>query len=164
MSFPGPIKTRGRDRDEGVTLATKPHVVHLGRMGSENLLSRLKSSPAARRVAMVLLLAGLGAVAWLSMSHAPVESTVAVDLSGPWPALDSVTLTYCEAESVEPLRQVKLFPAQGARGVVDHPVLARGAYRLEVTVETRGGTIVQERILDHAAGDEHRIELVHEGR
>lgn len=138
-------------------------MVHRVWMGSHNLLERMKQSPVARRIAMVALLAGLGVVAWFTVSRTPVESRLVIHLAGDWPALHSVRLAYFETESWDPMRQVRTFPGSEVRTIDDEPQLSPGAYRVEVTVDTAGGTRQFVRDMEHESGAETHIELRFEG-
>jgi hypothetical protein len=123
----------------------------------------LRSSPALRRLAAAALVAALAALAWFTVRQAPVQSRMVVTLAGSWPPVRCVTLAYFETESREVLRRVRAFPPSSVRSVDDAPRLAPGAYRLQVTVETRGGTREYERVFEHGPGDEHHVDLRYGG-
>ncbi len=128
-------------------------------MTSERGWSSLRSRPVLRRVALVCLLVGFGAIAYHLLRIAPVTADVEVRLDGEWPAVSSITLVYSGAGGDEALRQVEWFPEDSAAAMSDAPRLVPGAYEVQVTVITPDGPRSFVRQLEHARGGKSRIDL-----
>jgi len=128
-------------------------------MVSERGWSSIRSRPVLRRLALVGLLAGFGAIAYHLLTSAPVTANVEVRLDGEWPTVSSITLVYSEAQGEDPLREVRLFPEERASSMNDAPRLAPGMYDVQVTVVTPGGSRSFVRQLQHARGGKSRIDL-----
>ena len=112
-----------------------------------------------RRLALVGLLAGFGAIAYHVLTSTPVTADVEVRLDGKWPAVNSITLVYSEPREDDPLREVRWYPEKRAAAMSDAPRLAPGTYDLRVTVVTSGGSRSFVQQLEHARGGKSRIDL-----
>ena len=88
--------------------------------------SSLRSRPVLRRLALVGLLAGLGAIAYHLLTSSPVTADVEVRLDGEWPAVRSITLVYSQPREDDPLREVRWFPGDRDSGMSDEPRLVPG--------------------------------------
>jgi hypothetical protein len=112
-----------------------------------------------RRLALVGLLAGLGAIVYHLLTSSPVTADVEVNLDGEWPAVSSITLVYSQAREGDPLREVRWFPGSGASGWRDAPRLVPGTYDVQVIVVTSDGSRSFVKQLEHARGGKSRIDL-----
>jgi hypothetical protein len=128
-------------------------------MVSERGWSSLRSRPVLRRLALVGLLAGFGAIAYFLLTRSPVTADVEVRLDGEWPAVSSITLVYSGIQDDEPLREVRWFPEDRAAALSDAPRLVPGTYDVQVTVITTDGSRSFDRQLEHSRGGMSRIDL-----
>ena len=128
-------------------------------MTSERGWSSLASRPVLRRLALVGLLAGFGAIAYHLLTSSPVTGDVEVRLDGEWPEVSSITLVYSEASGEDPLREVRWYPQDRASPLSDAPRLAPGTYDVQVTVVTASGRRSFVRQLTHSRGTKSRIDL-----
>jgi hypothetical protein len=112
-----------------------------------------------RRLALVGLLAGLGAIVYHLLTGSPVTADVEVNLDGEWPAVRSITMVYSQPREEGPLREVRLFPEDRTSGMSDAPRLVPGTYDVQVTVVTSDGSRSFVRQLEHARGGKSRIDL-----
>lgn len=112
-----------------------------------------------RRLALVGLLAGLGAIVYHLLTSSPVTADVEVNLDGEWPSVRSITLVYSQPREEDPLREVRWFPVDRASSMSDAPRLVPGTYDVQVTVVTAGGARSFVRQLEHARGGKSRIDL-----
>lgn len=118
-----------------------------------------RTRPGVRRIALVALLACLGAIAWFALSRSPVQADLEVHLEGEWPPISSVTLVYSELHDAQTLRQVRLFPTGPAKRITDRPHLTPGTYNLAVTVVTASGAREYVQSIEHERGARSRIDL-----
>jgi hypothetical protein len=112
-----------------------------------------------RRLALVGLLVGLGAIVYHLLTGSPVTADVEVNLDGEWPAVRSITLVYSQPREEDPLREVRWFPGDRTSGMSDAPRLVPGTYDVQVTVVTSDGSRSFARRLEHARGGKSRIDL-----
>ena len=129
-------------------------------MGVASRLRDLSRNPAARRVAAVVLVAGLALIVVRLLAQNPVDSSVVVVLEGEWPAVNGVTLSYSRAGGGEALREVRLVGGHGGDGRFgDEVSLSPGRYLVRIRVDTARGPRTFERELDHSSGAVSRVPL-----
>jgi hypothetical protein len=122
-------------------------------------LEEFTKRPAVRRVALVLLVLGFGAILVSLFRQSPVPAEVQVRLDGRWPAVRSITLEYAGPDDPEPLRSVRWFPTSSRQAMLDTPHLTPGTYSLSVTVDTAEGAREYVRRLEHSRDATSRIDL-----
>ena len=122
-------------------------------------LREITRKTAARRVAAIILVAGLAWVVVRLLHLSPVESSVVVVLEGEWPAVEGVTLTYTEPGGGEVLREVRIVGPGREGGIRDSVSLSPGVYSVQVVVETSAGASTFHREIDHGSGAVNRLAL-----
>jgi hypothetical protein len=118
-----------------------------------------RSRPAARRIALVVLVVGLGGVFAHVMSRSPVTSSLELELDGKWPPVRSVTLVYSLPPDEQEIRRVSWFPDTVSAPLLDSPRLVPGRYEVTVTVVTEDGSRRYARQLEHGRGSRSRFDL-----